>query len=165
MLQVVPNIKLRISEGPNHSGKVTAILHKYGQVTFWDQETFILLYTFRLHSPSQKIVFESSFRYLASLTEAGSVELWKVKGKSEAYQWSLNFKSAASLINNPTRENQFIITMNSKDDSSLGLDSVLLFQYSRPQNLVMYWKSQLPFLNIVFCEQDVASTSYVLIIN
>jgi hypothetical protein len=55
--------------------------------------------------------------------------------------------------------------MNSKDVRDQGLDSILLFQYSRPQNLIMYWKSQLVFLDTIFCEQDVASTSYVLIIN
>jgi len=55
--------------------------------------------------------------------------------------------------------------MNSKDDMEQGLDSILLFQFSRPQNLIMYWKSQLPFLTTLFCEQDVSSTSYVLIIN
>lgn len=110
-------------------------------------------------------MFETSFRYLASLSEAGSVEVWKVKGKAESFQWNLKFKSAATILNNPTRENQFIISMNSKDDQEQGLDSILLFQYSRPQNLIMYWKSQLPFLTTIFCEQDVASTSYVLIIN
>lgn len=87
----------------------------------------MLLYTFRLNAPSQKVVFETSFRYLASLNEVGSVEVWKVKGKAESYQWSLNFKSVLNLLNNPTRENQFIVSMNSKDERDQGLDSILLF--------------------------------------
>lgn len=55
--------------------------------------------------------------------------------------------------------------MNSGDASDKQPDSVLLFQYSRPQNLVMYWKSQLPFLRVLFCDQAQTSASYLLIIN
>jgi hypothetical protein len=56
-------------------------------------------------------------RYLASLTSDGSVEVWKIKGAHEKYWWDLNFKSVQEIINNPAKENQFIITMNSEDNT------------------------------------------------
>lgn len=84
VVQVIPNIKFRIHT-VEQAKKTLAILHKNGQLTFWDQETFALQYTFKLNNPSKKVVFESSMRYLASLTQDGAVEVWKVKGKSEAY--------------------------------------------------------------------------------
>lgn len=64
-----------------------------------------MAYAFRLNSPSRKIVFESSTRYLAALTQEGGVEVWKIKGKHETYEWSLNFKSVKELLNNPNKEN------------------------------------------------------------
>ena len=90
-------------------------------------------------------------RYLASLTVEGSVEVWKIKGTQEKYWWDLSFKSVKDIINNPGKENQFIISMNSEDKQDAENDSILLFQYSRPQNLIMFWKSQLPFLKLQFC--------------
>jgi hypothetical protein len=104
-------------------------------------------------------------RYLASFTSEGGVEVWKVKGAEEKHWWDLSFKSVSDLINNPSKENQFILTMNSEDKASEPSDSILLFQYSRPQNLMMYWKSQLPFLRVVFCDQAIQTASYLLIIN
>jgi hypothetical protein len=71
-------------------------------------------------------------RFLASLTHDGGVEVWKVKGEQEQHQWDLNFKSITNLINNPCKENQFIITMSSTDEADAPTDSILLFQYSRP---------------------------------
>lgn len=127
------------------------LLHENGVLSFWDQECLSFVYTFRLNSPSKKVVFEESMRYLASLTVNGGVEVWKVKGKEEKHWWDLNFKSIKDIIEYPCRENQFIITMNSADEHDGLTDSILLFQYSRPQNLIMYWKSQLPFLKAVFC--------------
>ena len=53
--------------------------------------------------------------------------------------------------------------MNAADQIEQLPNAVLLFQYSRPQNLVMYWKTQLSFHQIVFCDQS--SGSYLLIIN
>jgi hypothetical protein len=119
VVQIIPNVNLRIKT-ENKGARTIAILHEGGVITFWNEDTLELVYTFRLNAPSKMVVFETSYRYLASLTENGSVEIWKVKGKSESYQWSLSFKSVVAILNNPTRENQFIISMNSKDDSSLG---------------------------------------------
>lgn len=56
-------------------------------------------------------------RYLASLTTDGSVEVWKIKGTQEKHWWGLNFKSVSDIINNPTKENQFILAMNSEDQA------------------------------------------------
>jgi len=100
---------------------------------------------------------------MASLSETGGVEVWKIKGAHEKHEWNLGFSSVKDLINNPAKENQFLITMNSADQSDQPANSVLLFQYSRPQNLVMYWKTQVPFTKAVFCDQSPAS--YLLIIS
>jgi hypothetical protein len=89
---------------------------------------------------------------MASLSETGGIEVWKIKGAHEKHEWNLGFNSVKDLINNPTKENQFLITMNSTDQSDQPTNSVLLFQYSRPQNLVMYWKTQVPFAKAVFCD-------------
>jgi hypothetical protein len=120
-------------------------------MSFFDQENFAFIHSFRLNKASKKVVFESSMRYLASLSPEGSVEVWKIKGEEERHQWDLQFKSVTDLVNNPSKENQFIISMSSTDVQSSPTDSILLFQYSRPQNLIMYWKSQLPFLRVHFC--------------
>jgi WD40 repeat protein len=125
-------------------------LHKGGYISYWDSETFEFVHSFRLNSPSTKIIFESSKRYIASLSVSGSVEVWSVK--NEKHEWDLSFNSVSNILNNPSKENQFVITMNSADAKDAKPDSIILFQYSRPQNVIMYWKSQLPFLNVVYCE-------------
>ena len=56
-------------------------------------------------------------RFVASLATDGSVEVWKIKGEEEMHQWDLQFKSVTDLLNNPCKENQFIITMSSKDEA------------------------------------------------
>jgi hypothetical protein len=89
-----------------------------------------------LNSPSKKVVFEKSNRYFAALTEAGSVEVWSVKGTGEAaheaHQWDLNFKSVKDIQVNSSKENQFFILMNHEDKQDGPLNSILLFQFSRP---------------------------------
>jgi len=81
------------------------LLHKGGVLSFWDQETFTFLYSFRLKEPSKKVVFETSMRYLASLSENGGVEVWKIKGMHEKHEWNLSFNSVKDIINNPSKEN------------------------------------------------------------
>ena len=71
-------------------------------------------------------------RYLASLNVNGGVEVWKIKGQHETFEWDLTFTSVSDLANNPLKENQFMITLNSKEAQSALPDSILLFQYSRP---------------------------------
>jgi hypothetical protein len=44
-----------------------------------------------LNNDSKKVIFENSHRYLASLSESGSVEVWSIKGEFECHQWDLNF--------------------------------------------------------------------------
>jgi WD40 repeat protein len=58
-----------------------------------------------LNKTSKKVVFESSYRYLASLSIDGSVEVWKIKGNEEKHWWDLNFKSVGDIQNNSTKEN------------------------------------------------------------
>lgn len=58
-----------------------------------------------LNNDSKKVIFENSHRYLASLSESGSVEVWSIKGEFECHQWDLNFKSIADIQNNPVTTN------------------------------------------------------------
>jgi hypothetical protein len=44
-------------------------------------------------------------RYLASLSENGGVEVWKIKGMHEKHEWNLSFNSVKDIINNPSKEN------------------------------------------------------------
>lgn len=82
------------------------------------------------------MVFEKSHRYFAALGVSGSVEVWSMKGSSaeahEAYQWDLSFKSVSDIQVNSSTENQFFILMNSEDKVDAPLDTVLMFQFSRP---------------------------------
>ena len=164
VVQIVPDVRYRL--GATKQGTVIralVFLHENGVLSFWNQETIEFLYSFKLNSTSKKVVFESSMRYLASLTAEGSAEVWKIKGAQEKYWWDLSFRSVKDIINNPDKENQFIISMNSEDTKDADSDSILLFQYSRPQNLIMYWKSQLPFLKLHFCS-DSSDSSYLLLV-
>ena len=58
------------------------------------------MYSFKLNNDSKKIVYESSYRFLASLTVNGSVEVWKTKGSQEKHWWDLDFKSVSNIENN-----------------------------------------------------------------
>jgi hypothetical protein len=82
------------------------------------------------------------------------VEVWSAKGTSadsfEAHQWDLNFKSVKDIQANTARENQFFILMNSEDKLEEPANSLLLFQFSRPQNLVMFWKFIVPIVHFHF---------------
>lgn len=109
-----------------------------------------------LNQPCKKVVFEKSHRYFAALGLNGGVEVWSIKGSSaeshEAHQWDLNFKSVKDIQVNSATENQFFILMNSEDktDSTAKLDTVLMFQFSRPQNMIMYWKFIVPLKHFSF---------------
>jgi hypothetical protein len=60
-------------------------LHENGTISFYDQENFEFVHSFRLNKVSKKIVFETSMRYMASLTIERSIEVWKVKGEEELH--------------------------------------------------------------------------------
>jgi len=75
---LVPNVRLRLSNSASRkassssSGNTSlAVLHENGWVSFWSQDGWQFSYSFRLNAPAKSIVFESSSRYLASLTEKG----------------------------------------------------------------------------------------------
>ena len=74
-------------------------------MSFFDQDNFAFIHSFRLNKVSKKVVFESSMRFVASLATDGSVEVWKIKGEEEVHQWDLQFKSVTDLLNNPCKEN------------------------------------------------------------
>lgn len=59
--------------------------------------------------------------------------------------WGLNFKSVAQIEPSKT-ENQFYISMSSTDDGPA--DSIILFQFSRTQNVVYHWKFRQPILQM-----------------
>ena len=107
-------------------------------------------------------MFEKSHRYFAALTDHGGVEVWSIKGSHEAHQWDLNFKSVSQIEVSCSRENQFFILMNSDDKPGEKLDSVLLFQFSRPQNLVNFWKLLQPISLMKFF--TIKNTSVLLLI-
>ena len=82
-MQVLPTMRLRLNSVQGK--KCLVFLHKEGNISLWNQETLELIHSFKLNKPSQKLVFESSMRYLASLNVEGGVEVWKVKGDYETY--------------------------------------------------------------------------------
>jgi hypothetical protein len=99
-------------------------------------------------------VFEHSHRYIASLTAAGGVEVWNLRAKEPEQIWSLSFNSVRQIESSRT-ENQFYLSMNSADDAEGPTDSLLLFQFSRAQNLVFTWKFKKPILGMIAIESTV----------
>ena len=159
--QLIPNIRLRVGNvSKNVKGKVgatLAILHENGWVSFWAQDGWQYAYSFRLNNPAKSIIFESSSRYLASLTDKGQVEVWRLKGIDAKYEWGLEFNSVTKIEANKTIENQFFVLMSSTDESVQSKqDSLLLFQFSRPQNLIKYWKFKIEISSIRFMDADPA---------
>ena len=71
----------------------------------------------KIVNESKKIIFESSYRYLASLSADGQVEVWRMKGENPKFKWGLEFKSATQIETNSSTENQFFVLMSSKDMS------------------------------------------------
>ena len=93
--QLVSSVRLRLTcLLTSKSDNYLAVLHEYGWVSFWSTDTWQLAYTFKLNNESKKIIFESSYRYLASLSVDGQVEVWRMKGEQAKYKWGLTFKSA-----------------------------------------------------------------------
>jgi hypothetical protein len=102
-----------------------------------------------------KVCFEASYRYLVSKRKSGSISVWKLTGEEANHFWDLNFNSVSDIVTNSQVENQFFVMMSStdkvdQDQTKADQDSVLLFQFSRPQNLIMYWKFKVPLKSMVF---------------
>jgi hypothetical protein len=150
--------KLRLND---KKGKCLALLHEKGCVSFWSAKDWHLVGEFSMHTDVSKIIFEASFRYLAALKTNGSVSVWKMKGTDPSHQWDLDFKSVADIVANSAVENQFFLLMAADDHPTSDKTSVLLFQFSRPQNLVMYWKFKTPIRKITFA----SGTSCLYIFN
>jgi len=97
----VPNIKLRLKSKDQaddakdgNNPLCLVILHEHGCLSFWNKDNWQFEYAFKMNSTNvQKVVFEQSCRYVAGLTDQGSVEVWKLKANDAKYHWSLNFKS------------------------------------------------------------------------
>ena len=64
--------------------------------------------------------------------------------------WTLNFKSVKQLVANTSTENQFFVLMSSVDEVDSAPDSLLLFQFSRPQNMISFWKFGTPISHLAF---------------
>lgn len=77
---------------------------------------------------------------MAALTTDGGVEVWSLMGDQESHLWSLNFSSIVDIESSHSYENQFFILMNSEDHANSPLDSLLLFQFSKPQKVINFWK-------------------------
>lgn len=78
--QIIPDLKLRVANRSSGVARCLGLVHEDGRISFWSQDTWQFAYSFSLNSPSKKVVFESSHRYLASVTQEGGVEVWKLKG-------------------------------------------------------------------------------------
>ena len=79
------------------------------------------------------------------------------------YDWGLDFKSVSKIEANAALENQFFVLMNSKDEGiQEKQDSLLLFQFSRPQNLIKFWRFKIELTYVRFMDTDPA---VLLVIN
>lgn len=106
VLQMITNVKLRSQPG-TQAVKYLSLLHMNGVISYWNQETMDFSHSIVLNKPAKKIVYESSFRYLAALSEQGGVEVWKLKKRQgeEKHWWDLGFKSVNDIMNNQHKEN------------------------------------------------------------
>lgn len=89
VLEIHTNIRFRLDNATRTNQKCLVFLHESGIISFYDQENFEFVHSFRLNKASKKVVFETSMRYMASLNLEGGVEVWKVKGEEERHQWDL----------------------------------------------------------------------------
>ena len=121
-----------LHQGPNNTGP--------GRITFWREGTFEFVHQITLKNSIAKFVFEKSNRFMAALTTDGGVEVWSLMGDQESHLWSLNFSSIVDIESSHSYENQFFILMNSEDRANSPLDSLLLFQFSKPQKVINFWK-------------------------
>ena len=88
--QMVGGIRLRLTNTmTTKANNYLAVVHENGWVSFWSTVSWQLAYTFKLNNQPKKVVFESSCRYLASLSVDGHVEVWRIKGEEAKYKWGL----------------------------------------------------------------------------
>ena len=88
--QMVGGIRLRLTNTmTTKANNYLAVIHENGWVSFWSTVNWQLAYTFKLNNQPKKVVFESSYRYLASLSVDGHVEVWRIKGEEAKYKWGL----------------------------------------------------------------------------
>ena len=79
------------------------------------------------------------------------------------YEWGLQFNSVTKIEASSSIENQFFVQMSSTDVSlDSKQDSLLLFQFSRPQNLIKFWKFKIELTQVRFMNTDPA---VLLVIN
>ena len=62
-------------------------------LNFWSEETLTFVKRVALKKKVRQIIVDKSYRYFASLTEQGSVDVWKLTGHEAKLFWSLEFES------------------------------------------------------------------------
>lgn len=156
--QLIPNQRLRVPDISKAAQLV--VLYEDGVLAFWNQNTWSLSYTLMTQRQLTKVVFEASSRYFAGITDEGSVSVWGMKQGNPYEEWTLNFRSVSMLQASKT-ENQFLIGMNSQDEHGKDVDSILLFQFSRAQNLIFHWTFKVPLTAIT----SFSSSNRLVVIN
>ena len=92
--QMIGGVRLRLTSTLTaKSNNYLTVVHENGWVSFWSTDTWQLAYSFKLQNTPRKVIFESSYRYLASLSFDGQVEVWRIKGEQAKFKWGLQFGS------------------------------------------------------------------------
>jgi hypothetical protein len=65
------------------------------------------------------------------------------------------------MIEPSKTENQFYIAMAASDETGDQADSILLFQFSRTQNLIFHWKFRVPVVAI----HSMADSGILIVVN
>jgi hypothetical protein len=65
------------------------------------------------------------------------------------------------MIEPSKTENQFYIAMAASDETGDQADSILLFQFSRAQNLIFHWKFRVPVVAI----HSMADSGILIVVN
>lgn len=74
-------------------------------LSFWSEETLTFVKRINLKKKVRQLVIDKSCRFFATLTENGSVDVWKLTGHEAKPFWSLEFESVKQIEANNFTEN------------------------------------------------------------
>ena len=139
--QIITGVNLKLTQETEQevdgaSRRCLVFLHsstyRDSVLTFWNEETLQFVKRVPLKNKIRHVIVDKSNRYFATLTEQGSVDVWKLTGHDAKLFWSLAFQGVRQIEVNTCTENQFFVMMNSENKADHDADSILLFQFSRP---------------------------------
>ena len=110
------------------------------QITIWDENTYSLVNEHQLAYDDFDItdaIFDGKGRRIALKGDSG-IRIIDIYKQQEL--WRLNFNSIKNINSNEYKNSQFLITMNSEDNSEEPTDALLVFNFNsrRPLKVLKF---------------------------